>query len=285
MLRLICRHGIKDFENEKPKKKEKIHLKETISPIKQFQVESGHQKLSHDSHSLINTYDLLKLQQGVTYIENGIIKNSTTNTCNLASITKSSNNLISSFGQNPRLSKNEYHQLIQNMSPSKTQLITTKLKANENNKPQLENQINSSTKTSLKIQNTVKPKEVGVEIYYNPCYIDTLLEGKDVHGLHGSSPETYNESLKIHTKQMEHELPQRSPVDTFNMELLVSKDWGKKTTPRSITSLPKLPRLNTQVEQTMGIRTKYPRHRTNHAPLIKDYSQLLIAALKNRQIS
>jgi len=280
---LYIQHGIKDIGNEKQIKKEINKLKEVPPlPSKQNQIVLDKPQIFYESDIQVPTYDLFQPQKGVTYTENGVTKCSFKEHGNFSLLTNPSNAIKSTLGENLRLSKSEYQQLVQNMSPSLHKILNkehptiAKISENINSQTNLDN-IKTSEK---KFKRSVNSKQTGTEIFYNPIYMPTLLQGNDEN----ISSETYLRPLES-TSQKKTEFSQKCLIEKYNSECLNSKDREKNPTSRSINSLHKLPRLQTQVEKTIGKRSKYPRKRANHTPVFNNYSRMLIDTLKNQQIS
>jgi hypothetical protein len=295
-------HAVQDPEVENPKEKKKKGPKE-VQPIKNKQKKApeSDQDFARKIAMGVPTFDLLEPQFGVVYVENGKTKNSSKNRYNLTSVTSGS--LISTLGQNPRLTKSEYLQLTKggNLSRSglgdKDPMTAATLKSADDQKRTLldpngpkdqwtikiggvkESQFN--TTGALKMAQQLR--EAGEGVHYDPAKMEALLKASEEIRIESMQPPKQNLTQQ---KFVTDDSLKRSPVDTFNLELLNSKDWGKNTYAGHMNSLPKLPsHQKMQLEQSLGLKTKYPRYRATNVPMQKNYSELLLATLKSQQMA
>lgn len=243
----------------------------------------------------VPTYDLLEPQAGVTYLEGGKTKTSSKPLHNFTSAT--SGNLISTLGMNPRLTKTEYNLITRGGNLSRTNVgdkeNATALKTAEEMKKtdpkewtiKVGGVKESNFNTTGALRMAQHHRETGGEgiNLVNHDKLEVLLKASEEIKIENM------QAGKVDRKQDKFttdDTLKRSPVDTFNLELLNSKDWGKNTQPGHVTSLPKLPsHQKMQLEQSLGSKTKYPRFRTSNVPTQKDYSELLAATIKGQQIA
>jgi len=250
----------------------------------------------------VPTYDLLQPEVGVVYIENGKSKNSSKSRYNLTSVTSGS--LISTLGSNPRLTKSEYLQLTKGGNLSRNGLgdkdpmtAATVKSAEDKNRTLLdpnaakdqwtikiggvkESQFN--TTGALKMAQQYRGA-AGEGVQYDPTKMEALLRASEEIRIESMQPP---KQLGRPAAFVTDDSLKRSPVDTFNLELLNSKDWGKNTYAGHMNSLPKLPsHQKMQLEQSLGQKTKYPRYRATNIPMQKNYSELLLATLKSQQMA
>ena len=122
----------------------------------------------------------------------------------------------------------------------------------------------------------------GEGLHINPEKLDVLLKASEEIKMESLNPA---KQMSRTEKFSVDDSLKRSPIDTFNLELLNSKDWGKNTYLGNVNSLPKLPSQKIQFEQSLGSKTKYPRYRTSNVPMQKNYSELLMATLKSQQMA
>ena len=294
----ISRHTVQDPESENPKDKKKKASKEVPAvKSKQRRPPDADQDFAKKFGMSVPTYDLLEPSTGVTYLEGGKTKTSSKPLHNLTSATSGS--LISTLGPNIRLTKTEYNLITKGGNLSRTNVGGDK-----------ENVTNAALKSQEEMKKT-DPKEWTIKVggvkesnfnttgalrmaqHHREAGVGVNIANQDkLEALLKASEEIKIENMqtgKVDKKQEKFttdDTLKRSPVDTFNLELLNSKDWGKNTHPGHVTSLPKLPsQQKMQLEQSLGSKTKYPRFRTSNVPSQKDYSELLAATIKGQQIA
>lgn len=296
---ILNRHQVYDPEVENPKEKKKKQPKD-IQAVKSKakRTPDTEQEFVRKYGIGVPTYDLLEPQVGVTYIENGKTKNSVKNRFNLTSVTSGS--LISTLGANPRLTKTEYLQLTKGGNLSRANLgekdpNAATMKSNDENK--------RIQQESGKEQWTIKVggvKDVGFNttgamrmaqhyrdadgegVKYDPAKLETLLKASEEIRQEAMQPpkQLKNEKFAV------DDTLKRSPIDTFNLELLNSKDWGKSGYSGGMNSLPKLPsHARMQLEQSLGKNKQVPRYRATNVPAQKNYTELLMDTIKSQQMA
>lgn len=291
-------HDVMDPEPDNANAKKRKTIKEVPAlKAKQKKTPENEQDFAKKFGMSAPTFDLLEPAVGVTYVENGKTKNSNKTRFNLTSATSGS--LISTLGANPRLTKTEYLQLVKGGNLSRTNVVGDK-----------ENTAHTVLKSPEEIKKT-DPKEWSVKVsgvkesnfnttgamrmgqHHKGTGDGVTIMAEKAELLFKASEEIKIENMQMAKvdKKLEKfttdDTLKRSPVDTFNLELLNSKDWGKNTQPGHVTSLPKLPsHQKMQLEQSLGSnKSKYPRYRTSNVPSQKDYAELLAATIKGQQIA
>lgn len=209
-----------------------------------------------------------------------------------------SGSLISTLGANPRLTKTEYMQMVKGGNLSRTQVgdkdlgSTAKSAAGDTKRGQdssrdwntktlggtgKEGQYNSTG--ALKMVQSFG--EGGVN--FSPEKLEALLRASEEIRVDNMQPPKQERKME---KFATDDTLKRSPVDTFNLELLNSKDWGKNTFAGSMHSLPKLPSpTKMHFTKSLGLLPKYPRYRTSNVPMEKSFPDLLAETLHSRQMA
>jgi len=294
-------HAVHDPETENPKEKKKKTKDVPVVKNKQKKAPEAEQDFAKKFGLGVPTYDILEPQVGVTYIEGGKTKNSSKPRYNMTSVTSGS--LISTLGANPRLTKTEYMQMTKGGNLSRTQVgekdLTATAKTNEGNTKRgmdsSREQWNTKTMTSgvnkeshfnttgaAKMIQNFREGEEGVN--FNPEKLEALLKASEEIRLESLQPP--KQEKRMDNKFGADDTLKRSPVDTFNLELLNSKDWGKNGYAGGVHSLPKLPSPQKvmQFEKSLGLKPKYPRYRTSNVPMEKNFSDLLTQTIHSQQM-
>jgi len=293
----LVQHAVQDPETDHPKEKKKKTKEVAAVKTKQKRVPDTEQEFVKRYGLGVPTYDLLEPQVGVVYVENGKTKNSVKSRYNLTAATSGS--LISTLGGNPRLTKSEYLQLTKGGNLSRSGLgdkdtgATATLKTEDKRSPMDPNSTKdqwtikiggvkeSNFNTTGAMRMAQQYREAGEGIHYDPGKMEVLLKASEEIRTDSLQPP---KQLGMNKFNVDESL-KRSPVDTFNLELLNSKDWGKNTYAGNMNSLPKLPSHKTHLEQSLGLMPKYPRYRASNIPMQKNYSELLLATLKSQQMA
>jgi len=301
----LVQHAVQDPEVDNPKEKKK--KPKELPPLKA----KPKRGLDADPNPAskfglgVPTFDLLEPQFGVVYIENGKTKNSNKTRFNLTSVTSGSLISTLSTNPNPKLTRSEYMQLTKggNLSRSglgdKDPLTAATVKSADDQKRSLldpnapkdqwtikiggvkESQFN--TTGAMRMAQQYREAGAGEGVHYDPAKMEALLKASEEIRIESMQPP---KQVKTMDKFTTDDSLKRSPVDTFNLELLNSKDWGKNTYAGHMNSLPKLPsHQKMQLEQSLGLKTKYPRYRATNIPMQKNYSELLLATLKSQQMA
>jgi len=208
--------------------------------------------------------------------------------------------LISTLGSNPRLTKTEYLQLTKggNLSrtnvadkdatlnaTSKTALDAKKLldpnasKSHWDTKTGTAKDIHANTTGNLRMMQAYREPDEGIKV--DPAKMMELLKAtQEIEQDWLKAPKQVARNDKFNS----NESLKRSPIDTFNLELLNSREWGKTNYQGNMNSLPKLP--NHRFENSLGKGAKLPRYRANTTTTShKNYEELLMETLKSQQIA
>jgi len=305
----IVQHHVQGHEVESgDKKKKKNQPPKELKDIKdkKRKVPETEQDFAKKFGLGVPTYDILEPTTGVTYFEGGKTKSSNKSKFNITNATTGT--LISTLGATlgvpPRLTKTEYLQLTKGGNLSRTQLgaekdaaLNATAKTNTDSKKLLDpnatkshwdaktgtaKEIHANTTGNLRMMQGYGEPDEGVK--FDPAKRMELLK---------ASLEIEQDWLKAPkqiTKQEKSNIDdslKRSPIDTFNLELLNSREWGasKNNVPLNMNSFPKMP-THHRFEQSLGKNAKFPRLRTSKINTThNNYEELLRETMKSQQIA
>jgi len=296
----LVQHAVHDPEVENTEKKKKKQPKDVaVVKVKQKKVPDTEQEFVKKYGLGVPTYDILEPQVGVTYFEGGKTKNSNKNRFNMTSATTGA--LISTLGNNPRLTKTEYLQLTKGGNLSRTNVgdkdatMNATAKTNLDSKKLLDpnasknhwdtktgstRDIHANTTGNLRMMQGYREPDEGIKV--DPSKMMELLKAsQEIEQDWLKAPKQMVRNDKFNTDDS----LKRSPIDTFNLELLNSREWGKSNHQGNMNSLPKLPN-HQRFEHSLGKNAKLPRYRANTTSTThKNYEELLMETLKSQQIA
>jgi hypothetical protein len=297
----LVNYHIPDPEVENPKKDKKKKpqdvnaLKSKLKKAPEAEKEFANKIASYGSAPPLS--EMIELTDGVTLIEGGrVLKPKTA--LKKGNVTMMAGTLMSTDGGPIRLTKTEYAQLTRggNLSRPGTEkdplfkdtlgrIPTEPDKASINNatwsiKVEGVKDIDFKKQKTLKQIQENRSLGKGIkEVNYNA--LDTLIRATEED--HGDTIKSAPVHIQHTDKYAVDDTFKKSPIDTFNLEIINARDWGSRTGASGIqNNLPQLPpHKEKQLKSSLGFKAKYPRERALNVPMSRTQSEMLLKSLKS----